>query len=65
MLQIRFSNDEEKLISKMKRGSERLGREFFRCIAVSDGFFLILSKKSEPRSSFWSFINYHFIKTNI
>ena len=32
-------NDEEKLISKMKRGSEILGREFFRCIAVSDGFF--------------------------
>ena len=45
-------NDEEKLISKMKRGSERLGREFFRCIAVSDGFFLILSQKSKPRSSF-------------
>ena len=46
-------NDEEKLISKMKRGSEILGREFFRCIAVSDGFFfLILSQKSKPRSSF-------------
>ena len=38
-------NDEEKLISKMKRGSERLGREFFRCIAVSDGFFFNIELK--------------------
>lgn len=45
MLQIRFTNEEEKLISKMKRGSERLGREFFRCIAVSDGFSFNIEQK--------------------